>query len=574
MLQIASGKLFTRRIERRNELRGVLYTNLSFPRELTIETAAGRLLSTSVPQESQAIVYEYTEAIEEEVKGPGILLSHGMQPYLNDFGAIVSFVLQVTCTPDADFVGRLTSGRAGLSVGVPPGKLIKRVFDSRIWFQDGDVAQLVTLVRVLMGLPRKSFLGVMRAVRTYVTALHRLGDDAELSYTLLVASMESMAQSFDGHRAEWRDFDEDKRNAVDDALTGAPDGVTARVRDVLIGFEHTSLSRRFRDFALAHVNPAFFRAEADGQEHPVGRSELPAALNQAYRLRSRYVHSLDELPRILTLGHSYAETTRIGQSTILTFQGLARLARHVIISFMVRQPQIEVEPYDYQLERSNVVQVQMAAEYWIWQTEGLTAAHGKSRLEGFFEQVSPILDGVSDAKLTDIRPLLATLEPMLPEMRATERLPFLALYFLFNWFASDEQRTPNLQKIWKRFGAELQAPTVESLLLHLVQLKMPHWTMADHHALHDDYFRRRERKNGLRVTRTLEMRLTLMLAERHRAAGDYHAARSLVAFAVENRPGDRSLQELETNFAPERPIDWQDELTRRGSNDAIVQATS
>ena len=43
MLQIASGRLFRGKSGRRNELRGVLYTNLRMY-DRTLETGAGRLL--------------------------------------------------------------------------------------------------------------------------------------------------------------------------------------------------------------------------------------------------------------------------------------------------------------------------------------------------------------------------------------------------------------------------------------------------------------------------------------------------------------------------------------------------
>ena len=47
MLQIASGKLFAKEPAQRNELRGVLYTNLQLYGREPIETAAGWLLPTS-----------------------------------------------------------------------------------------------------------------------------------------------------------------------------------------------------------------------------------------------------------------------------------------------------------------------------------------------------------------------------------------------------------------------------------------------------------------------------------------------------------------------------------------------
>lgn len=48
MLQICSGKMFQREIEYRNNLRGVLYTNLRLSRDKRLETDAGSLLSVVV----------------------------------------------------------------------------------------------------------------------------------------------------------------------------------------------------------------------------------------------------------------------------------------------------------------------------------------------------------------------------------------------------------------------------------------------------------------------------------------------------------------------------------------------
>ena len=63
MLQIASGRLFKGKPGRRNELRGVLYTNLEMYNTV-IDTAAGRLSYTSTLHDSKALVYEFSELIE------------------------------------------------------------------------------------------------------------------------------------------------------------------------------------------------------------------------------------------------------------------------------------------------------------------------------------------------------------------------------------------------------------------------------------------------------------------------------------------------------------------------------
>lgn len=556
MLQIISGKLFTREPEHRNELRSILYTNLRVVREKPIETAAGRLMPVNTLHHSRAVVYEVTELIEAQPRGPGVLVSHGAEPYSRDFATIVSFALNVTCTPDPNLAERLTSGHRGVAVFNAPSKLVRRVFDAEVWCQDADATRLTDFVAQLIGLERRSYLAAMRAMRTYVTGLHRLADDLELAYTLLVASVESLAQGFDGHRATWADYDEAKRSVIDNALQGADGRLAEKVRLALLQIEHVSLARRFRDFTLAHLHPTFFRQEADGQLSPVGRAELTGALQEAYRLRSKYVHNLHELPRALTVGPEGSETARIGGATMLTFQGLTRLARHIIAEFVQRQPKVETEVYDYRLEPPSIVQVHLAPEYWVGHAAGLTPDMGLSRLEGFLEQIAAHLQHVPNAKVTDLREVLSKVETMLPTMNVAQRRPYVALYLLFNYLAPETVRMPNFETVRGRYGPDLDEPSVESLITHLV-LSIPlDWPLSDNRKAHDDYFRRRDRKNGVKIHRVLEAGLSLSLAERCRAAGDMVQARQLIGHAVENFPGHVPLRDLEGSFDGASTIDW------------------
>ena len=58
MLQINTGKLFTRGIGRTNRLTGVLYTNLRLPHETDIVTAAGTLRGTGSGPADLAVIFE------------------------------------------------------------------------------------------------------------------------------------------------------------------------------------------------------------------------------------------------------------------------------------------------------------------------------------------------------------------------------------------------------------------------------------------------------------------------------------------------------------------------------------
>ena len=555
MLQIASGKFFRQKPARSNELRGVVYTNLQLYNREPIETTAGRLLSTSYLHNAKTAVYELTEQMEDEL-APGVVASHGIDPYLNDFAAIVSFALNVTCTPDPELARRLTSGLPGTLVDVPPRSLVRRVFDDQVSCRDKDADLLVKTADDLIGLGRSDYVVAMRAIRNYVKGLHRLADDPELTYTLLVASIESLAQSFDVNGLDWEDYPEDKRHKIDIALAEADDKTIRQVRKALLDIEHMAARRRFRDFAVNHVKPTFYREEALDIDNPVGQADLPGALNQAYDLRSRHIHTLTELPSLLTTGFHHGETMDLNGVTMMTFQGITRLSRHVITEFINRKLKMTKEAYDYRPERAGIVEVPLAPEYWIGRAKDLTPSSGQKCLEGFLTQVAEGLREGTKATVTDLRKMLMKVEKLLPNMSTKQRRPFLTLYILFNTLVIGNAPNDNLERVTKRYGKESEIPSVEAMLIHLLLGTVPTWSLEDHRAVHDGYLRDQGKRTCLRIPRSLRANLSLALAERYRDSGDAERARELVATAVENDPGNEVLWYQEQNFNPEVPVKW------------------
>jgi hypothetical protein len=554
VLQINSGKLYPNGVGRKNKLRGVLYSNLVLMglEDSPIVTAAGTLLQVDPFGSPRPLVYELTEQMEDAGGAPGVLISHGVQPYLHDFAAVASFVLRAVCTPDPDLCARLLSGKRSLGVATPSDKLVRRVFDKEIWVRPSDAEALTSFVTELIALKRKCFLAAMQAIRTYVTGLHRVADDLELAYTLLVASIESLAQDFDGHEGQWADYEESKRHRIDVALAEADEVTAERVRAALVKIEHLALSRRFRDFALDHMPRCILR-EA-GRVGAPGRLDLRDAIKEAYNLRSRYVHNLRDLPRLLDSDFSYSETIHSGHAIYLTLEGLSRVVRTVILEFVARQPKVETEVYDFRLERYGIMQAQLAPEYWIGRPELLTPDSGRQWLEGFLQQFARHL--LSRTAITDLSAVSVRIEGTLPGLRSEQRTPMAALYCLYNRIVPAENRSPKFEETIDRNRDVLAAQSVESLVVHVILEIVPSWSLDDHKALVDLYFRQRNQKSGFRVPELFEAGIILALAERYRAAGETENAKSLLSFAADNAINFPTLSLIECQFDPVVSIDW------------------
>jgi hypothetical protein len=178
VLQITTGKFFAQPAVRENSLRGVLYTNLrlKFMNDTATDSPMfGRLSQTSeLGNFPKMIVYEFTERLETPPNRPGVIASHGADSYVQDMAMVVSLFFNCTCSPDIDLVRRLIGGQRGTATGENPQSLVQRVFDRELFPQPGEFENFTAFLNHILGLERKTYLGVMRAIRTFVTGLQRI----------------------------------------------------------------------------------------------------------------------------------------------------------------------------------------------------------------------------------------------------------------------------------------------------------------------------------------------------------------------------------------------------------------
>lgn len=560
MLQIATGKLFSSAVERENQLRGVLYTNVHLENRMDPVVTGelfGRLAqATEVPGSPKLLVWEFVERIEVPESGPSVLISHCADSYVQDMATILSFAFNCTCSPDIEIVRRLTSGKRGVAAGLPPNRLVMRAFDAEVWCQPGESAAFTHFYSKLIGLHRKTFLGVMRAIRTYVTGMQRMADDLELAYTLLVAACESLAQDFDGYETTWDAVEQKKRLAIDKALVSASSEVAEAVRAALLSTEHPALRRRFQAFVESNVNPDYFRSGFAPGSQPVGRCDLPEALEAAYKARSLYVHRLFALPDMVTLDCGYSESVLVERSRMLTLQGLSRLVRHVIMTFIAKQPSVEKEPYQYQSEAAGVIQVPLTPNFWVWRAQGDISSLGRQKLEGFLEELALVELGTPGATVTDLTEVLQKFSLEAPQMAADYRRPYLALLMLFNKVVGPKgvPRTKAIEKDIQ--GGELSKKSSEALVTFALFKTSPDWSIEDHERTLKSYFNMRTKKSGLRLPRLFEAAVTIELAERHRANGTVCRAQDLIVMASDNYPEHEQLRLYADRLVRDSPLHW------------------
>lgn len=524
------------------------------------------------------LIYEVDQKLEDKLKNgqPSVLVATNLDSLIQDFAAVTSFALDITCTPDLDLTRRLTqSTRPQLSVHSIPSGYVKRVFDSKVEPTENDEKKLQQFLISLVGLERRRYEACIRAIRRYVTGLHRISDDLDLAYALLVASIESLAQEFDEFQPLWNDYDQNKRNAIDKALIGASDEITQRVRESILSQEHIALARRFKEFTLAHLHPSFFREEVVGANRPISRIDLSSVLARAYIFRSKYVHTLQEIPRYIKITSSFADAENVEGNLTLTIHGLARIAKHVINQFILRSKKVEKEDYDYHSNLPNIVKIRLAESLWIWNRNGFNNKSARRYLSGFLSQLTGVLTKQPDASLTDIREVIEEIEKQIRGFAKPEqRLPMLTLYWLFHLYTPKQYHHPKWTELMDSYVEDFTRPAIETLFMSIITKDLINIDIKEYEQIWAEYLSQRYKNNSLMFGRVFEAATILVLAEKYRKNGDEKRARELISEAVEIIPGQPELLEFEQQAQSNiSEIIWHDILLPKPSPENITDDT-
>ena len=565
MIQINTGRFFKTEDVYRTTQRTVLYSN--YRGYNPIDTVAGSYAPANSTTDVASAVYIVDQILEASMPDgtPSILVAVHSETLAQDFAVLVSFCLRITCALDPALVSRLTQSiRPPIGVTTHPSQLVDQIFDREVRPHQVDETLLPRFVADLVQLERVRFKAVMRAIRRYVIGLHRIGDDPALAYALLVASIESLAQDFDQFKATWEDFDPDKKRRIDKALTTADVTTRKAVRSVVLENEHIALRRRYQEFALGHLPSSFYREEAADRGAAARAGDLPLALKHAYAFRSRLVHQLEELPGQLVLPLPRTDIVQIDGKPALTFSGLARIARRVIMQFVELSPKLAAEDFNYRSDLPNVMRAPLAPRYWMWRAENYNARTARRYLSGFLRELESLMLGRKTG-ITDMSNVLKKIERQVPTLAPCNRRPMVALYLLWHQNVAEELRRPDAEVFFQRHLSDLEDVSIESLICYTILSHRTGWDPDEQEQIRIDYQKQRYHKGGIRLGPVFEVALTLDTAEAFRLSGKMPEALSLIADAVENMPGEVALLDLEQTWLAGKiaPIRWRDILLRQ-----------
>lgn len=551
MLQIASGRYFRDVEIYETTHRATLYTNSQILAREPVELPIGRFLFATGLTAVTAVTIEVVDRLEGvDADGePSFMKATGGTELIDDVADVFAFALNVTCSRNAPMMDRLVPANIdGRPTRMAQGNL-RRTFDPAVLLSDDDLADAAAFASRLVSLRRDHFEAAMRSIRTVVDATLLVSDDPGLAYTLFVASLESLARLTvpPSQLRGWDTFDSARRKVIDGALEGVDEPIAARVRDAVLEIDQLSLRRRFIAFTLSHVEPSFYRSEAVTALRPVRAPDLPNALDVAYRLRSANVHELEALAPELWAISDRADTLLWNRRPVLGFEGMNRLCRHVIRTFVDRAP-TDIDPtFDYRGHLPGIVRgLQLAPQLWIWSAGAFDLQSAARVLNGFIELLVEAMGKPDESHVVDMTSVLEKIEAMLPATATpASRAPLVAIYVLWNTVMAPELHRPRARELVDRFEPDLKDPSMPAFAARVLTASPVEWSNDELLRLVGTRRPELERGRGQPLPARLDAALLLEGASRLWDHGRVDAARALVSEAVELVPGDTGLMGLE-----------------------------
>ncbi len=525
--------------------RETLYTNRFFlPLGVVVQLPVGELAPSTGMMPVSTVTVSVTEHLEAEHPDgrSSAIIATGGTELVDALADVLSFGLNAVFSRDHDLARSLVPNSLEGSSRSSASKLFRHTFDPHRFVPDAELEELRRFMSQLVALKRSHFEAAMRAIRRIVHATQHAVDDPTLAYVDLVAALESLSEGASVPEPTWDQMDGRKRKLIDTALEGADAGLSERLREAVMEGDRLGAKSRFVAFVMDSVSPNYFRTEAIDTVRAIRGADLEGAVKLAYDIRSRNVHVLEDLPpEAWVLGDRADTVMPPAKGIMLSHEGLARLARHVVKSYVDRAPAETDLTFDWRASLPGRIQMRLAPQYWVWQAEGFGHKSVSRYFSGFVGHLVDALAGRTEC-VTNMQSVLERIEQQLPGIAdGPDKALMLAIYALWHSVLAPSEHRPQAAKFLAKHGRLLQRLEAASFVVGLLTDQMPDWTDDQLHTLATQRRTEREKRGHLELPVGFDAAQQVVAAERLTEAGRADEGRHLAGFAVEEMPGYEPL---------------------------------
>lgn len=286
-------------------------------------------------------------------------------------------------------------------------------------------------VKNVVGLERSAFKSIMAAMKIISDSKESLSTNFDLTYSILVYALESLSQRNDDYTSSWEDYDQKTRGELEVAFKSITKEIVEEIKGVLVDGKQFKLLKRFKGFILENIEDDFFH-ETD--RYPVRYSFLIRALDNLYKIRSSFVHELKPLDAMISKAYNpIGDCLFIFGEPYLTYSGLLRLLRHVIINFCRKNQTKKKESVNWVMETSGVMVAEVSAQHWLWNADAFSA-------KGVTKWFSQYLNMLNSNKVTNLQAIMDKIEAVYDQSKKEYKVGLLSFYYLYNIIHNGDRR--------------------------------------------------------------------------------------------------------------------------------------
>ncbi len=543
ILQIISGKFFSSDNRKRHHGKGITYSNYSWIAPITtcVATIEPVVLSSS---NVTPYVISYLNQIESLSDTPlaGEIVRVGDPEIIHQFQLLCLFGLRAYFDIDRDRVAvncreiPQTSNDNFL-----PSRFTTRFFEPQIHGKQEEVNEFIKLVDQTIGMPRNCYEIVMTCMENFTNSLQIINYNLDLAYSMMVYSLEALSQSFDGYQPSWEDYDGSIAKRLEAELCKLDSTVADNIKQVLLQSSHLKLQKRFIDFIMEHVKENFFIEEAIEQTSAIRRSEIGRALKNAYNMRSKYVHQLQQIPDQMRYPHAgKGDVFHWGNDVYFTYNGLTRLAHHVIKNFIFAQTIINEEEFDWRSNLPGVLKMPLAPQYWIWQHEHFTPSEVFRWLSGFLEHIQTLIVNQQQSR-TNLTELLRKMEGLINSSQVLENQKRAMVCTTLLFLAFSDQMTIMHDKCCEH-QKYLEICTIEKMILDTLLAG----SLTDDASIceteYNKYLNNKFNKYSIKIPVLIDISIIVELANKFLVENNIPKYHEWMRFAIFEAAGNNELQ--------------------------------
>lgn len=422
MLQISTGKYFEEEKKRRHNSKFVFYSNIKLPSIINIDSPA-----IAIEEAEYGDITCYVVSYQLITEEHPVIIKCGDQDLIYQFILVWEFFFDCIASTQKDTVQKICREKKVSSYDKQSASEISpNMVQLGRRVTNDDVQDFLSFFECLMGVNRKAYKSIVAALKIISDAKETILTNFDLAYSTLVYAIESLSQKHDGYTQKWDDFDDDVRRKIDPVLDRVDPEISTSIRNVLIEGKQFKLRKRFESFVDGNLNDKFYRKYLGENTNTLRKSFLSRSLKNLYQLRSSFVHELKPLDVMLSSPHSPSSDymLRYGEP-YLTFSGLNRLARSVIVNFVGKSISSENEKISWTQETSSVITAELSAKCWIHEPAGFNG----STVNKWFSSYIYMLDS---KEVTEQSKIMSKIEDIFGSSKKKSKREMFHYYWLYN----------------------------------------------------------------------------------------------------------------------------------------------